>query len=343
MTARFEGSVQAKAELSAAVSGDASCTLGSTAMLPQPIRLGAYTFTIGPVPVVLVPKVQLYLSANAAVRAAINTNAVTTVGAKAGVQYDGRAFSPIGGLTRSFSFQPPALTASGTAQSTLTPTLDVLINGIGGPRVDLNAGLKLSADVTKAPWWRLTAPIDLGAQLRLDVWKVHLASPRLGIFSTEPQLSAAQTPAPPSPPGPPVPPPPPPTPTGPLQRAQLSWNNESDVDLHIWDDLGNHTYFNAQDAIPGARLVEDIIPGFGPEHFIEDTLVGRRYTFGICVYGGADVTATLDVRDPDGATRQLSRYLPDEKSAVLLTASPPGSGYIPEPGWCGDNDPTTIG
>lgn len=345
MTARFEGAVKAKAELSAAVSGAASCTLGSTAMLPQPIRLGAYTFTIGPVPVVLVPKVQLYLSADASVQAAINTNAVATVGANAGVQYDGRTFSPIGGLHRSFSFQPPTLTASGNAQATLTPTLDVLVNGIGGPRVDLNAGLKLSADITKAPWWKLTAPIDLGAQLRLDAWKVHLASPRLSVFSTEPQLAAAQTQAPPAPPAPPPPPPPPPPapPTGPLERTQLSWDNESDVDLHIWDEQGNHTYFVEQDAIPGARLVEDIIPGFGPEHFIEDENVGRRYTIGVCVYNGSDVTATIDVTDPGGAVRTITRYLPYDKSAALVATTPDGGGYIPEPGWCGDDDPTSIG
>jgi hypothetical protein len=343
MTARFEGAVQAKAELSASVSGEASCELDSTALLPQPIRLGAYTFTIGPVPVVLVPKVQLYLAADAGVKGAINTNAVATVGANAGVEYDGRRFSPIGGLHRSFSFQPPTLTASGSAQATLTPTLDVLINGIGGPRVDLNAGLKLSADITKAPWWKLTAPIDLGAQLRLDVWKVHLASPRLSVFSTEPQLAAAQTPAPPAPPVPPPPPPPPAPPAGPLERAQLSWDNESDVDLHVWDEHGNHTYFDALDAIPGARLVEDIIPGFGPEHFIEDENVGRRYTVGVCVYDGSDVTATVDVTDPGGGMRRISRYLADNKSAALVATTPDGVGYIPDPGWCGDNDPTSIG
>lgn len=90
--------------------------------------------------------------------------------------------------------------------------------------------------------------------------------------------------------------------------------------------------------------MEDIIPGFGPEEFLEDSNHGRRYTFGLCVYSGGDVETTLVVTDPSAATRTLTRYLPDSKSAALVTTSPlaPG-GFVPSPGWCGDDDPTAIG
>lgn len=46
--------------------------------------------------------------------------------------------------------------------------------------------------------------------------------------------------------------------------------------------------------------------------------------------------------DPGGATRTLTTYLPDEKSAVLATTSPAGEGFVPDPGWCGDDDPTSV-
>jgi hypothetical protein len=339
VTARFEAHAELRSELSASISGKTSCALGSTALLAKPLRLGVFTFTIGPVPVVLIPVVQLYLSANGHVEAAINTSAVASLTANAGVNYDGRAFSQFGGLTPRFTYTPPTLTASGGVQAGVAPTLDVLVNGVGGPRIDLNAGLKLSADIAAAPWWTLTAPISLGAQLRLDVWRAHLASPRLTVYSAEPQLAAAQTQAPP----PPLPPPLPPPPPGPLSRAHLTWDNESDVDMHIWDENGNHTYFSAKDAIPGARLLEDIIPGFGPEDFVEDTDQGRRYTFGLCLYKGSAATTKMVIADPGGATRSFERYLPDEKSAALVTTSPDGGGYIPDPGWCGAADPTGIG
>lgn len=328
VTARFEGVVQASSELKASVSGEASCTLASTPLLAQPIRLGAYTFTIGPVPVVLIPTVQFYLSASGQVQAGVSTSIVSSLKANAGVEFDGGSFKPFGGLTPSFTFTPPALMASGTAQAAISPTLNVLIDGIGGPRVDLTAGLKLAADINAHPWWRLTAPISLGAQLGLDIWKFQLHSDRLQVFYAEPQIAAAATVAPPRLP--------------PTERAQLTWDNDSDVDLHIWDESGHHTWYQALDGIPGARLLEDIIPGFGPEHFVEDAGHGRRYTYGVCLYHGTDVNTTVHVTDPNGASRELTSYLPDEKSAALITTSPLGGGFIPEPGWCGDNDPVTL-
>jgi hypothetical protein len=114
------------------------------------------------------------------------------------------------------------------------------------------------------------------------------------------------------------------------------------VDLHIWDDAGNHAWYRALDGIPNAHLLQDITPGFGPELFVEDDAFGRRYTYGLCVFRGNDVNTTLTITDPSGATRQRTRYLADEKSAALITTSPIGGGFIPNPGWCGNNDPVTL-
>jgi len=96
------------------------------------------------------------------------------------VQYDGSTFGPFGGLTPSLSWKAPTLTATGSAATVVTPTIDVLIDGLGGSRIDLNAGLRLAADTAATPWWKLTAPIQLGAQLRLDVWKAR----HLGLIPT---------------------------------------------------------------------------------------------------------------------------------------------------------------
>jgi hypothetical protein len=211
INARFEGSVRAQAALAASVTGQASCTLPKTALLTRPLRLGTYTFSIGPVPVVVVAQAQLYLAASASVQAAVTTTATASLTATAGVHYTDGAFGPIGTLTPTITHQAPKLTASGNAQLAISPTLDVLIDGIAGPRIDLVAGLKLDADIARTPWWVLSAPMSLGAQLRLDIWKAQLASDRLVVFSAEPRLADANTPTapPPPPPGPPPPPAPP--------------------------------------------------------------------------------------------------------------------------------------
>jgi hypothetical protein len=204
--------------------------------------------------------------------------------------------------------------------------------------VDFNAGLKLSASNDANPWWKLTAPMDLGASLNLEAWKLHLSSGRLKVWSAEPVLAQADTTTTPdNPPG---------TPDNPLVRAQMDWNTDADIDLHIWDEDGNHTYFLDLMAIPDAALLEDIIPGYGPEIFQEFGDAGRKYTYGLCNYTDSDdlTTAHLVVTDPGGATREFDRDLPYQKAAALVTTSPEGGGYIPDPGWCDPDggDPTSF-
>lgn len=342
MSARFEGNVTAAAKLLASVNGQASCDLAATPLFPVPISLGTYAFTVGPVPVVLRPQAQLYLSAHGQVDASLSTSIEASVTARAGVAYDGNRFSPFGGVTPKLTYTPPTLAASGTAEATLAPTIDVLLYGVAGPRIDFRAGLKLKAQLSASPWWTLTAPMSLGAQLRLDVWAFSLSSPRLEVWSSEPQLAAASTPAPP-----PLVPGGTPNPTGvPGGRAHISWDSSSDIDLHTWDAQGNHSYFSQKDAIPDAHLIEDIIPGFGPEDFVETGSTGRTLTFGLCDFSGDGGTVNVAITDPDGSVRTFTRTLPGYKSAALITMSPDnGSGYIPAPGWCDSNggDPTSFG
>lgn len=61
----------------------------------------------------------------------------------------------------------------------------------------------------------------------------------------------------------------------------------------------------------------------------------------MCVYSGAGGNVTLDVFDPGGATRQVQRTVTGEKTAALLTTSPDGGGFVPDPGWCDRSDDST--
>jgi hypothetical protein len=138
---------------------------------------------------------------------------------------------------------------------------------------------------------------------------------------------------------PPPPPPPAPGPALPLNRATISWDTDSDIDLYSWDESGAVAYFGEPFGIPGAELVRDIIPLEGEvtheaEFFQETANPGRRYTFGICDYRGEGADVTLTVRDPSGAVRTFSRTLFEPGDGVVMAASPDGGGYVPPPGWC---------
>ncbi len=140
-------------------------------------------------------------------------------------------------------------------------------------------------------------------------------------------------------PSPPPPPSPPPAIPLPLVRATMDWDSDSDIDLYAWDDAGNLSYFGDRDGIPGSELIEDIIPISGEalhprEIFQETSSPNRRYTFGICDFGGEGANVTLTVTDPGGGSRTFQRTLFEEGDYEVVTTSPLGGGYVPEPGWC---------
>jgi hypothetical protein len=137
----------------------------------------------------------------------------------------------------------------------------------------------------------------------------------------------------------PAPPPPPPLPSGPLTRATMSWDTDSDIDLYAWDSAGNVTYYSEREGIPNAQLIEDVIPGEGEfshssELFQETAEFNRPYTFGICDYRGEGADVTLTVIDPGGATRTFHHSLEFESDSAVMTSSPLGPDYSPPFEWC---------
>ncbi len=132
---------------------------------------------------------------------------------------------------------------------------------------------------------------------------------------------------------------PPPPPTGPLTRATMSWDTDSDIDLYTWDGAGDTTFYGEKTAIPDAELVEDIIPAEGefqhsPELFVETGSFNRPYTFGICDYRGEGADVTLTVVDPGGGSRTFHETLYFEGDSAVITSSPLGVDYSPPWEWC---------
>jgi hypothetical protein len=345
LTARFSGDVRTSLNASAAISGEAECTMDRQPLFPAPVRLHAFATSIGPVPVVGATYGQVYLSGAATANGRMETSMSASAGASAGVEYDGEQFKPFGRLDKTFTVNPPTVSASGSVQAGLAPAIDLRLYGVGGPEIDFSAGLKLTADISPAPgepWWRITAPLDAGVRLRLNAWRLALESERFSIWNEEPELLRATT----APTGSAIAdlgPSPEPLPAG--IRTRLVWDSNSDVDLHTWDQFGDHAYFADLSGIDTGYLDQDVIPGFGPETFYE-TDPGNTFTFGVCQYSGTQANVTVDVRDPDGRTRRFAVTLRGEKAASLMTISPVGGdGFLPSSGWCSDDgiDPEAIG
>ncbi len=206
----FEGPVSASvtasasfnASVEAAVAASGSCALAKRSLLS--VKGPSVTGAVGPVPIVLTSNLTIYFDADAGVEGKIATSAGAGFDASAGI-----AWTKAGGFTSTqsfdphFDFSPPELSASAHVGAHLTPTVDVLLYGIGGPRVALQTGIEFDASTTMDPWWELKVPVRLTGSLAIPV--LDLESPQLDIYSRDFPIADAGGAF-----GAPTPPPPPP-------------------------------------------------------------------------------------------------------------------------------------
>ena len=284
----------------------------------------------GPVPVYggIRPGASVELGAAGSLSTEVSTD--VNVGAKvSGVPLSA---TPIVGFT------PPRVEYSASAFAGVKAGLSLAAEvGIGAANaanihISLTNGLAFTAAPGQCSW-----DLDLGKLSATgEVGPFSISTPSTpALYHRNLWRAACGAPPPPPPP----PPPPAPTVTLPLVRATMSWDTDSDIDLYTWDEAGNLLYYGDREGIPGAELVEDVIPLEGEYvHVVEilqETLnPNRRYTFGICDYRGEGADVTLTVKDPGGATRTFTHTLYDEGDSALLAISPEGPGFLPEPGWC---------
>jgi alpha-tubulin suppressor-like RCC1 family protein len=176
------------ASIQAAVAAAGSCSLDKRAILT--VKGPSVDTFVGPVPIVMTSKLTVYIDASATAQASVSTSASAGFSASAGVGWKkGSGFYGISSFTPSFNFSPPTLSASADVNANITPTVDVLLYGVAGPEVALQAGLDFNADIAQNPWWSLTAPVNLTASITIPA--LNLSSPSLTVYSnTFPILAA---------------------------------------------------------------------------------------------------------------------------------------------------------
>jgi hypothetical protein len=173
--ARFVGHMDADGELSLTAEAGASCGTGTRLLFLVPLRV--IVFSVGPIPVVLIPAISATLSGGGGLSGNVSVGATGTAQLHAGVDYyDGQAH-PVGGITPKFTGgSAPTVEGSGHIGGTISPAINLLVYGVGGPKAALNVGLSLDATASEDPPWTLTSPVSVTAGLSI---------PRLGIGSSE--------------------------------------------------------------------------------------------------------------------------------------------------------------
>ena len=203
-SASVSANASLNASLKAVAAAAGSCSLPQTTLLR--VKGPGVSGFVGPVPIVLTSTLTVYLDASAAAKAELSTGASAGFDASAGVAWKkGAGFSPTQSFTPKFGFDPPSITASASVAANLTPTVDVELYGLAGPRVALRTGVEFAADSASDPWWTLTVPVDLTASVAIR--PLGLVSPELHVYQRDFTIADAGGPfrqpgAEPPPPGP---------------------------------------------------------------------------------------------------------------------------------------------
>ena len=182
LKASFTAGVHESISISAGVEAGASCETKDPGigLLPHPIQLPDIDIQVGPVPVVIVPKLQVYLYGKVEVKASLTASVEQSAQVTVGVNYDKGNFTPIQKFSSQFG---KSFTPQGDAEGeiALRPTLDALFYDAAGPSFDIGAALEFHADTTENPWWDLKGCAQAGVGFIVDVWiiKKDWSDPKL--------------------------------------------------------------------------------------------------------------------------------------------------------------------
>lgn len=146
-------------------------TLGSFILDP-------IVFSIGPIPVVIVPEIDITVGAQGNIRASITLGATqktnVTVSAGCGIRWfpPDASCDADAGIDNSFTVDP--ITANANAQVTAYATIDAkaLLYGVAGGGLELQGYIEGDVDTQADPWWSIYAGLRLKAFFELDLFGV---------------------------------------------------------------------------------------------------------------------------------------------------------------------------
>ena len=128
--------------------------------LEKEVELAQYTFSpiifsVGPVPVVLIPSVKITADLKGNLTAKLAFGAAEHVAARAGFEYNG-GFANINEFSKDFSKYADVPVVTGNAEAGLNLKGDILLYGLVGPYARVRASVALDAHVPRDPVWRLS-------------------------------------------------------------------------------------------------------------------------------------------------------------------------------------------
>ena len=159
-------SIDATVDARAWAKAKGSCSTGEKTLVSS--NLAVIAFSIGPIPVVLVP--HLGIDAGASITASGRLELAGGVRADAGanVRVSLRKAPEVTGSGPTFDgWSSFAMKATASAEAHVTGRLTILAYGVAGPYAQARVGILGKADSAASPWWHIDAEGSAGAGVRV--------------------------------------------------------------------------------------------------------------------------------------------------------------------------------
>ena len=149
----FEAKVGFDQNASLSISGDV------TGMVGKEIKVGSQIFNpivffIGPVPVVIVPRIDFYLSVSGRIEAKFDFRANETIVAQLGARWTlDNGWKNISDFDYNANISPPTLTGNLKPRAATRSSASMLLYDVAGPEVSLTGGLELNGQIPGNPTW----------------------------------------------------------------------------------------------------------------------------------------------------------------------------------------------
>lgn len=177
------------------VGGSLTVKLLGKSLLKKPIRLKPITFTIGPLPVVLIPIFDLKWSIDGGIYGTLTTEVARTDTFTVGFEWSNGTAQPIADHHTEYD---SSLTSSAgfTIKGSVGPELFCKIYGVAGPYCTVGPYIKGTGDKYANPWWELKGGLHVLAGAKLEIFRITYAEVHLTVLDVSKTILQADGPFP---------------------------------------------------------------------------------------------------------------------------------------------------